>query len=203
MATRRFQFFMRLDELVKVVQEIGSELGLHFILYSFEFTPRLKYIGKVLDKDELSASKPYWIYLSLKKPTPEQLALKDPNAQEHGWVEIDFPKEEGKVLYKAVLGVKSDWLDDNDNQRDNPEVIKLFDRFKRKFKKHFKSGIWLDDYIEPGNPSFYPNIWYSESAKAFQEKGGELQQWGAKNNRYFVVAPGKPRNFKKAVTRFN
>ena len=129
-ATRSKALFLTPEEFVTWLPATAAELGLHIVLDHIPKQPLVYWSGAPA---ELLAA--WRLRLS---PEKTDLRHVDPNhfiGQELGWINADVPKVKGRYLREAGTGVKSDWfVSMEEPYRENPEVLKLFDRFWRKDK---------------------------------------------------------------------
>jgi hypothetical protein len=70
---------------------------------------------------------------------------------------------------------------------ESPVSLRLFDRFWRRWKKHFKFGVW-DKNTQTGDEALYSDIGYSAGAADWFRRGGRLRQWGVANAEFRIPA---------------
>ena len=87
-------------------------------------------------------------------------------------------------MFLADIGAKSDWYDPASHAiYDNPQVLKLYDRVIRRFKKYLTSPIEAENIVAKKS-AVYRDLGYTPSAEAFYKKGGIWMQEGVKNLRF-------------------
>jgi len=180
-ATRSKALFLTPEEFVTWLPATAAELGLHIVLDHIPKQPLVYWSGAPA---ELLAA--WRLRLS---PEKTDLRHVDPNhfiGQELGWINADVPKVKGRYLREAGTGVKSDWfVSMEEPYRENPEVIKLFDRFWRKWKKHFKYGLVTRD-DDTGFERFHRDVGYSPGAEDWSRKGGILTHSFGERGEFFL-----------------
>lgn len=189
MASRSIQFFMRIYEFESLIWEVADQFKLSVIMvrlyknYKLEIAEQLRIL---IMSDGLT---PDWIFLAAEPP---QFNLHNITRTfkllpgKLGWVKIDVPKEEGKILFLAGVSAKSDWYESkNDQISENPVSIKLFSKIVSHIRKKLHRPVWAYNIrVKGSEPQPYRNIGYSSGTKDWVKQGGELMQWGVHNVRF-------------------
>lgn len=92
------------------------------------------------------------------------------------------------VLFISALlvAVKTDWYDADDKQTyENKELERFFKKVKKEFIKNLSSPVFAVN-IKTGGSARYKDMGYADSAKEWEEKGGELKQFGVENVKFSI-----------------
>ncbi|MCZ7586784.1 MAG: hypothetical protein M5R36_27515 [Deltaproteobacteria bacterium] len=97
----------------------------------------------------------------------------------NGWVQLDVPRTDGQCLLACQPSTKSDWWDAKEQKViDNPAAIKLFEKFWRKWKKHFTYPTIVKN-TKIGASALYRDIGYSQGAAEWYRNGGRIVPRGS------------------------
>ena len=188
MSTGTLQFFSGPDECLDILSEIVQSLGLHVILFRFD-TSAFLYLGQAIDRTAVTEFGAERLYLTDQKPDMASLDQKNYVPGQLGWVDVDLPREVEGTLLLGVLGVKSDWYDPITKEiYDNRDVFNLYKKIRSKFKRKLNSPVWAYN-IKSLKSSAYRDMGYTEFARGYVERGGELMQEGVQNIRFTLEEP--------------
>ncbi len=169
MPTRSKYLFITPTEFVAWLPAAAAALGVHIVLDHIPRQPLVYWDG--VPENLLAA---WRVYLAPEKIELKKISPKDLIPQEYGWIDVDVPKVQGRYLEKATAGVKSDWFVSVDvPYRENPEALKLFERFWRKWKPHFRYGL-VSRNIKTGAKGFDRGVGYTPGAAEWARGGGIL-----------------------------
>lgn len=184
MATKNFQFFIDLSQLMEFLASIVSKLGLWLILYRRGREAELVCFS-LEDRNHVDRLSNYdCIFISMTEPDINSIDEGEFAPAKYGWLQLDIPKENGNVLYLSDLAVKTDWYDAVEKKTyENKELIKFYNKIKKILKDNLSSPIFAMN-TKTGGTATYKDMAYAESAREWEENGGELRQLGVENVKF-------------------
>lgn len=176
MASRSKYVFVTMPELVRWLNEAAKAIAGSVVLYRGSQSPLERWDGR---EDTMKSARR--AYVVTGEPDLNGAPSDSIVPGRLGWLQLDVPRSEGSALFAIQIAARSDWLDEATNTiKDNPGVLKLFDRFWTRWKRHFASPVLVRNRMT-GEEAPYPSIAYSEGAAAWFRQGGELRQQGVAN----------------------
>jgi hypothetical protein len=184
MGTRNFQFFMSLEQLVEQLSFLEDKLNLWFVLFRYGNPQRLTFVEKLPQCSTAEISSYDGLYISPTKPVAEQIDANKLIPAKLGWLDLKLPKQQDNVLFLADMGMKSEWYDRDEGViYENKDLGQRHDKLKRALRKHLFSPMYIKN-IKYGGSGEINRIYYSTSAREWEENGGELMQEGVYNLRF-------------------
>lgn len=105
-----------------------------------------------------------------------------------GWIQMDIPKAIGNTLFGIQIACKTDYFNENTGMIvSNPMSRRIFDRFWRRWKRHFTFPMVCRNRITHAE-GLYRSIGCSQGAQGWLRKGGILRQVGVKNIEFVLPA---------------
>jgi hypothetical protein len=102
---------------------------------------------------------------------------------------VDMPTERADTLLLGTIGAKSDWHDpDKGLSMKSDDALNLFARVIKVVGKALKGPMWVRD-VKTGATRAYRDLRYSDGAKDWLQRGGELRQEGVANNEFLISDP--------------
>ena len=182
MASQNLLFFMRSEELWRIVVELTKKHDLWVMVPDGDFVRALDLTQ--LEAEGMSAiTAPDYVYISAEKPESSHLLI-DVAPARLGWVQLNLPKESGHALTLGDIGIKPEWYDDSTGETGtNDELKVLYRTLKTEFKRRITTPVWAQN-IKTGGIASYAYIGVSPLAMEWEANGGELRQEGVENLRF-------------------
>lgn len=144
-----------------------------------------------LEAHMTSSRQPTQIYLRPSAPDRVEAegVPKDAIPTALGWVQIDCPLVDGRILFLADIGSKSDWYEEGVVREGAGHA--LFNRVVRRLRQQVSAPVIGTNVIYGGSDS-YSDLHYSPGAARWQAEGGELAQYGVDNVRFMIPTTTSP-----------
>lgn len=184
MATKNFQFFINLEQLVNLLVGIVSKLDLWLILYRRGKQSELVLLDSIEDTPIDRISSYDCVFIATTRPDISGIDVGALSPAKHGWLQLDLPKENGETLYLSDLAVKTDWYEVDDNKiHENRGLEKIYNKVKKEIRANLSSPVFAIN-TKTGRSATYKDMAYASSAKKWEENGGELKQFGVENVKF-------------------
>ena len=192
MATRTRLVFLTFPEFAEWLRETTRELDYEAIVLRFQRSPT-KWGYLPLERwdgrDESLAGNPQVYLTASGLPDLATIPPAGLIPGKLGWMQLAVPQVENGCLCMIQPGVKSDWYESETRRiLENPTAIKVFERFWRKWKKHFTMGMIVRDRVTGAEGRY--SVGYSAGTAEWFQSGGCLRESGGGNNEYII--PSKP-----------
>lgn len=180
--SRTFSFFIRESEIPGILAQVVGKYDLWIAIVPDRPGDRIWVTNDETKFSALRKNGVERIYLSPHRPdeTIDYSTLFAP--AQLGWIQFDLPIEDGKRLYLANIGIKSDWFDEGQSKIvRNRELERLFERVRHFLKKKLSTPVWGRNVKIEGSGACLSGLAYSEAAKNWELQGGELRQLAVEN----------------------
>lgn len=183
MATKVIQLFITLDELVNLVKTLVIDLQLKVFIYRGGTQKEIREISDVTC-DLIEKYQATQLYLARADVSSDEIGPEDIATAKLGLVQITLPVISNDTLMISSIATKSDWYEGT-VKYDNKDLVALFKKIKSIVIKNTFPSVSARNIVT-GVERLYPDIRFSEKAKAFYCSGGKLMQMGV-NNVHFNI----------------
>jgi len=186
--TRRLRCFAFPSELIAMLAEVSERLDLVATVYQWPLSRTSPVTGKL---QQLPID---WEYSPMGQM---RIMIHPPQADSAppwgelstavlGWIDVSlgrcYETPEGVFLELSDIGAKYDYYEDG-FVKHNLELPKLFRRLATPLKKQLHRPMLLENIVYGGKGPV-DTEYYTDAAAAFHAGGGQLWQWGVKNQRF-------------------
>ncbi len=174
MATRGLYFFAKPNEFLEIINGIITSLNLHAVLAEGKKDAIVQELPLPLLLSVIN-KQVCWDFFLTDKAVKEGIPVSEVNLPMEGWIQVVSPKEKDAMLWKGYIAIKTEWYVEN-VKYENKDSLVLFNKLKRKFKKHLKYPMIGYDAVSGVSRSY--KIGYTGGVEQFQKEGGLLVSSG-------------------------
>lgn len=182
LSVKTLRFFATPDEMAAFVDDWQARFNLDL----FDKEHRL------LTSGEAATTRQRWptrLYLAPAGSSPEDAILsgvpKDAVPTAAGWVQLDLPRVEDRLLFLGDVSSRSDWWDGQRTRRGIGHSV--FNKIVRALKADLQRPVWGRNVAFGGEEPYF-DIGYTAGVVEWVHKGGELGDFFAKNVRFSLPA---------------